>query len=284
MAEQRIRGYLKLPWGQVHYRTIEPAASSGSFAKLPLLLMFHQTPLDSEHYERVLPLLAEFVRPVAIDSPGYGLSDLPPLQNATSGGGTGEWDVEDYGRLTWEIADKFEGERVYLCGRATGSVFAVESAAQCPERVRALVLHGLPVYDDATKAQRLADVEFGAPIVPTAGGEHLVRLWERILGQYPYLEPNEVQWHVERYLAAGPDIARAYRAIWRYDLAAAVARLRAPVLLLGGTRDRVVGWFEDARRLLPDAEWELFEGATDFVADDDPEQFVGRLRRFLGAY
>ena len=111
-----------------------------------------------------------------------------------------------------------------------------------------------------------------------------MRLWERILGQYPYLEPNEVQWHVERYLAAGPDIARAYRAIWRYDLAAAVARLRAPVLLLGGTRDRVVGWFEDARRLLPDAEWELFEGATDFVADDDPEQFVGRLRRFLGAY
>ncbi|NIR58349.1 MAG: hypothetical protein GWO02_01920, partial [Gammaproteobacteria bacterium] len=53
---------------------------------------------------------------------------------------------------------------------------------------------------------------------------------------------------------------------------------------LGGTGDRVYGWFEDARRLLPDAEWELVEGATDFLAADDPERFTGRLRRFFEAH
>ncbi len=283
MAARVIRGYLELPWGQVHYRTVEAAAGPDADAR-PLLLMLHQTPLDSEHYERVLPLLGEFARPVAVDSPGYGLSDRPPPRGDATGGAGAEWDVEDYGRLTWEIADRLGGERVYLFGRATGSVLAVEAAAQRPERVRALVLHGLPVYDDATKAQRLADVEFGAPIAPTADGAHLVRLWERVLGQYPYLEPDAVQWHVERYLAAGPDFALAYRAIWRYDLAAAAARLRAPVLLLGGTRDRVFGWFEEGRALLPDAEWELFGGATDFIAADEPERFVARLRAFLEAH
>jgi len=281
-----MRGYLELPWGQVHYRTVH--ASPGSAAgpagveSRPLLLMLHQTPLDSEHYERVLPLLAEFAIPVAVDSPGYGLSDRPPP--GTAAGGGSEWDVEDYGRLTWEIADQLGGERVYLFGRATGSVLAVESAAQQPERVRALVLHGLPVYDDETKAQRLADVEFGAPTVPQADGAHLVRLWERVLGQYPYLGPDEVQWHVERYLAGGPDFALAYRALWRYDLPAAVARLRAPALLIGGTHDRVFGWFEDGRRLLPDAEWEFFDDATDFIAADAPERFAARLRRFYEAH
>lgn len=281
MAGRVMRGYLELPWGQVHYRTVHAPASAGVEAR-PLLLMLHQTPLDSEHYERVLPLLAEFAHPVAVDSPGYGLSDRPPSGSAAAGGS--EWDVEDYGRLTWEIADQLGGERVYLFGRATGSVLAVESAAQQPERVRALVLHGLPVYDDETKVQRLADVEFGAPIAPQADGAHLVRLWERVLGQYPYLEPDEVQWHVERYLAGGPDFALAYRALWRYDLPAAVARLRAPALLIGGTRDRVFGWFEDGRRLMPDAEWELFDGATDFIAADEPERFAARLRRFFEAH
>ncbi len=284
MAGRVIRGYLELPWGQVHYRTVDVAAGPEGADARPLLLILHQTPLDSEHYERVLPLLAEFTRPVAVDSPGYGLSDRPPPRSDVGSEGDAEWNVEDYGRLTWEIADRFGGERIYLFGRATGSVLAVEAAAQRPQRVRALVLHGLPVYDDATKLQRLADVEFGAPIAPQADGAHLVRLWERVLGQYPYLQPDVVQWHVERYLAGGPDFAMAYRALWRYDLPAAVERLRAPVLLLGGTLDRVFGWFEDARRLLPDAEWELFDGATDFVAADEPERFAGRLRRFLGAH
>ncbi len=54
MAGRVTRGYLELPWGQVHYRAVDAADSAGAEAR-PLLLMLHQTPLDSEHYERVLP-------------------------------------------------------------------------------------------------------------------------------------------------------------------------------------------------------------------------------------
>ena len=278
MAGMVRRRYLDLPWGQLHYRTVDaPGGEVGEGA--PLLLLLHQTPLDSSHYERLLPLLAGFSRPVAIDSPGYGLSDRPPLLD-----GGGEWGVGDYGRLVWEIVEALGAGRIYLFGRATGSVLAVEAAAQRPERVRALVLHGLPVYDDATKERRLADREFGGPLPPAAAGAHLERLWTRVLGQYPYLTPEEVEWHVERYLQAGPDFALGYRAIWRYDLRAGAARLRAPVLLLGGTRDRVYGWFADARRLLPAAEWENFEDATDFIAADEPERFAESLRRFFTAH
>ena len=279
MAGMVRRRYLDLPWGQVHYRTVEASPGAPGVEDLPLLLMLHQTPLDSSHYERVLPLLAGFSRPVAVDAPGYGLSDRPPLLR-----GGEEWGVADYARLTWEIVEALGGGRIYLFGRATGSVLAVEAAAQQPGRVRALVLHGLPVYDEATKEDRLADREFGGPIPPAAGGAHLERLWRRVLGQYPYLLPEEVEWHVERYLQAGPDFALGYRAIWRYDLAAGAARLESPVLLLGGTRDRVYGWFADARRLLPLAEWESFDDATDFIAADDPERFAASLTRFFTAH
>ena len=276
MAGVVRRGYLDLAWGQVHYRMVAGASPPPGGEDPPLLVMLHQTPLDSSHYERVLPLLAEFSRPVAVDSPGYGLSDRPPLL-----AGGDEWGVAEYGRLVWEIVEALGGGRIYLFGRATGSVLAVEAAAQQPERVRALALHGLPVYDEATKAGRLSDREFGGPIEPVAGGAHLERLWNRVLGQYPYLLPEEVEWHVERYLAAGPDFALGYRAIWRYELRAGAARLEAPVLLFGGTRDRVYGWFADARRLLPLAEWEILEDATDFIAADDPVRFAGSLRRFF---
>ncbi|MYH41551.1 MAG: alpha/beta hydrolase [Chloroflexi bacterium] len=279
MAGTVRRRYLDLPWGQVHYRTVDGLAGAAGDGDAPLLVMLHQTPLDSSHYERVLPLLAGFSRPVAIDSPGYGLSDRPPLLPDGI-----EWGVAEYGRLIWEIVESLGGERIYLFGRATGSVLAVEAAAQQPGRVRALVLHGLPVYDRATKESRLADREFGGPIPPEVGGAHLERLWRRVLGQYPYLSPEEVEWHVERYLHAGPDFALGYRAIWRYDLAAAAARVESPMLLLGGTRDRVHPWFADARRLLPLAESESFDGATDFVAADEPDRFAASLRRFLTAH
>ncbi len=75
------RAILELPWGQVHVRS---AGDPGA----PLLLLLHQSPLSSRNYEAVLPLFAAEgnVRAVAVDTPGFGLSDPPPE----------DWSVEDY--------------------------------------------------------------------------------------------------------------------------------------------------------------------------------------------
>jgi pimeloyl-ACP methyl ester carboxylesterase len=260
---QTRRFYLDLPWGQVHGRTTGDSRG-------PTLLMLHQSPLSSRNYERVLPLLAPFCTPVAIDTPGYGNSDPPP----------GVWEVADYAALVLAVADRLGIDRFHLFGRATGAVFALATALSRPARVHSLLLHGLPVYSEAERADRLAN--YAPPYELADSGAHLTWIWSRIRGEYPWIDPLLATQFVRDYLAAGSDFATAYRAMWRYDLRAAMAAgLAMPILLIGGGADRLTEMHARAVALLPRAQAVLLDGATDFAAEQEPERFAQCLRAFL---
>ncbi|MBL8699048.1 MAG: alpha/beta fold hydrolase [Alphaproteobacteria bacterium] len=267
MTPARIaRGYINLPWGQVHYRTAA-AATAG-----PLLLLLHQSPLSARNYDRVLPLLGAFCRPIAVDTPGYGGSDLPEPT----------WEVADYANLVFAVADRLGESRFHLFGRATGTVFALAAAMTQPERLHSLTLHGLPVYTAAERADRLAS--FAPPFAPDDEGGHLAWIWRRIKGEYPWIDPRLATHFVADYLATGGDFATAYRAIWRWDLAGKAQDWRAvPTLLIAGTRDRIGFMHERAVRLLPAARTVTLDGATDFVAEQEPERFAAVLRDMIVA-
>jgi haloalkane dehalogenase len=260
MARTR-RFYLDLQWGQAHGRTIDGAP--------PALLMLHQSPLSSRNYQRVLPLLAPFCTPVALDTPGFGGSDAPP----------DAWEVADYAAFVLAAADRLGVERFHLFGRATGAVFAVAAALARPARVRSLILHGLPVYSEAERQDRLRN--FAPPYQLAESGAHLAWIWSRIRGEYQWIGPELATNFVRDYLAAGGDFAAAYRAIWRHDLRAAAGGLTAPTLLIGGSADRIVAMHERAVALLAHAEAVMLDGATDFVAEQEPERFAQCLQAFL---
>jgi pimeloyl-ACP methyl ester carboxylesterase len=195
-----IKAYMPMDWGQLHYRTV-PADPA-----LPLLIMLHQSPLSSRNYEAVLPLLAGHCRPVALDTPGYGGSSAVPE----------DWTVADYAQVVWDLADRLAAERVFVFGRATGAVFALEAALAQPQRVQGLVLHGMPVYTDAERTDRMQN--FAPPFPAAADGAHLTGIWKRIHNEYPWIGPELATHFAHDFLSAGPDFARSYRAIWRYDL------------------------------------------------------------------
>ena len=260
------RGYLDFPWGQVHYRTV-PARPD-----LPLLLLLHQSPLSARNYDRLLPLLAGACRPVALDTPGYGGSQLPGRQ----------WEVADYAQLVLAVADRLAAPRFHLFARATGTVFAAATALAAPERVRTLVLHGMPVYTDAERADRLAS--FAPPFAPAADGSHLQWIWKRIQGEYPWIDAPLATHFVADYLATGGDFATAYRAIWRHDVrAAAAGGIPVPTMLVAGTRDRIFFMHERAAALLPAARSVVLEGATDFVAEQEPGRLAAPMLEFLAS-
>ncbi|GAA2348864.1 alpha/beta hydrolase [Dactylosporangium salmoneum] len=261
-----VCGTVTLSDRRVHYRTVPAPADR------PLLLMLHQSPLSSRRYRLLLPLLADLVRPVAVDTPGFGESD-PPAPH---------WTVADYAGVVTELVDRFGAGRAILFGRATGAVFALHAAATRPERFRALVLHGMPVYTDEEKADRLAG--FAPPYQLDADGGHLDWIWRRIRGEYPWAPPELVTELVRDYLAAGPDFAIGYRRIWQYDVNPAARALSVPTLLIGGGADRIRQMHERATALLPDARVEYLPDATDFVAEQRPEAFAAVLRRFLGPH
>ena len=266
-AASVVKAYLPMDWGQLHYRTV-PADPS-----LPLLIMLHQSPLSSRNYESVLPWLAGHCRPLALDTPGYGGSSAVPEH----------WTVADYAQVVWDVADKLGAQRVFVFGRATGAVFALEAALAQPQRVQGLVLHGMPVYTDAERADRMRS--FAPPFVPAADGAHLTGIWKRIHSEYPWIDPELATHFTHDFLSAGPDFARSYRAIWRYDLPERLAVAPdLPTLLLGGSADRIAFMHARAVALLPRAQAVWLEGATDFVAEQEPARFAKQLTDFMAAH
>ena len=264
MPVQRI--LIEAPWGQIQARTV--AAS----AELPVLVLLHQSPLSARNYDALLPHLSAFCRPDAIDTPGYGGSDAPPAA----------WEVRDYAAVVWRVADALAASSIALFGRATGAVFALDAALQAPQRVSSLVLHGLPVYTPEERAQRLAN--FAPSYVLDAAGAHLAWIWARIRGEYPHLEPELATRFVADYLAAGPDFAQSYRAIFRHDLPARVLGRQLPsTVLIGGTADRIGFMHPRACALFADARAELIAGADDFVAERAPADFAALLARALAS-
>lgn len=249
------RGYLDFDWGQVHLRAAgDPEA--------PLLLMLHQSPLSSRNYTASLPCLGQKFRAVAIDTPGFGGSDPLPF----------DWDVCDYATFVWDCADRLGAAQIHLFGRATGAVFAVEAAKLRPDAVERLILHGMPVYTDEERAQRMAS--FAPPYDITDNGEHLAWIWNRIHDEYPWIGAELATHFTADFLAAGRDFATAYRSIWRHDLPASLADATLPpTMLLGGGKDRIVAMHDRAVALLPQARAVFLSDATDFVAEQDPEQF-----------
>jgi pimeloyl-ACP methyl ester carboxylesterase len=262
-----IKAYMPMDWGQLHYRTV-PADPA-----LPLLIMLHQSPLSSRNYEAVLPLLAGHCRPVALDTPGYGSSSAVPE----------DWTVADYAQVVWDVADRLAAERVFVFGRATGAVFALEAALAQPQRVQGLVLHGMPVYTDAERTDRMRN--FAPPFPAAADGTHLTGIWQRIHNEYPWIGPELATHFAHDFLSAGPDFARSYRAIWRYDLPQRLSgSADLPTLLLAGSADRIAFMHARAVALLPRAQAVWLEGATDFVAEQSPALFARQLTDFMATH
>jgi haloalkane dehalogenase len=262
MGGTSSRGYVDVHWGQVHYR-------HGGDEGMPTVLALHQSPLSSATYEAAVePLARRGVRLVAPDTPGFGMSDPPPEP----------WTIADYARGVWQFADALGLERIHLLGQHTGAVIAAEAAVQQPERVRGIVLQGLPLYDDAERAEKKRSYAPG--YTPSADGAHLRVIRERILRLYPRLDVAEADRQMIEYLSTGPDYATAYRAVFEHRVDTAGLG-SFPVLLLHGSDDLVDRFTPAVAAALPQARLVTVPGGTDFVVDEQPEAFAAELARHV---
>ncbi|MFD4636226.1 alpha/beta fold hydrolase [Lentzea sp. NPDC058436] len=266
-----MRGaYLDAPWGAVHVLTAGEAPLETQLATgLPPLVMLHQSPLSARRYRKALDGLARFCVPIAVDTPGYGESARPPE----------DWTVDDYADVAWFVADAVGAREPWLFGRATGAVFALHAAARRPGAAKGVVLHGVPVYTDAERADRLAS--FAPPWRATSDGAHLKWIWNRVVGEYPWADPDFTTELVRDYLHAGADFAPSYRAIWRHDLRESVRAAGEVALLLAGSDDRIAHMHPRAVELIRHRSAVVVPGATDFFAEQDPEAFCRVLREVI---
>ncbi|MDX6741071.1 alpha/beta fold hydrolase [Actinocorallia sp. A-T 12471] len=257
-----LRAYAATPHGLVHY------AEQG--AGDPVLLL-HQTPRSWDEYRDVLPLLGARYRAIAMDTLGFGASDRPER----------EWSVELFAEGVLGLCDALGLDRVALVGHHTGGVVATEVAARAPERVRALVLSGVPYVD----AERRAKVAARPPIDHVAvspDGAHLADLWHNRRSFYPADRPDLLQRLVRDALGVVDRVEEGHVAVNSYRMEDRIGLVRAPALVLCGELD------DFSRPDMPalaaglgGAPTELIPGVGVPAPDHRPDLFAAAVDRFL---
>ena len=178
------RGYAETEVGQVHY--VEAGED-------PPLILLHQTASSSVMWARALPYFSKRYHVVAMDTPGFGMSDHPSEQ-PTEG-------IPYYSKAVIGLPDHLGYEQANIVGFHTGASIAVDVAAHSPERVKSqcpvLVLNVEEevLYSYTVKAHAaIAHSEY----VEIPGPEPNVRGWVAVVPEYPREFSDAVMSFVDR--------------------------------------------------------------------------------------
>ena len=252
-----------------HLGRIHVAMAGSGF---PVLLL-HQTPRSWDEYRDVLPLLGSDFRAIAMDTLGFGDSDLP----------VGEPSIELWAQAALAVLDALEEPRAAIVGHHTGAAIAVEIAAAAPARVNALVLSACPFVDAARRAKhegmRVID-----DVVTRNDGAHLTELWARRQPFYPADDADLLRRFMIDALRAGEMAAEGHRVVNRYRMEDRLGLITCPTLVIAPTDD------PHAHPAAPKVAGAIggsilceLSGGMVPLPDQMPEVFSGLVRDFLAA-
>jgi pimeloyl-ACP methyl ester carboxylesterase len=222
-----------------------------------------------------MPALATGRMVIAPDTPGYGASDAPPAPAS----------IEELAIEMVTLMDRLACEGTIppgpfdVAGYHTGSVIAVAMADLRPDKVRRIAPVSLPLYDREEREARKARVTYGPR--PQEDGAHLLTMWGHMQTLFdPRIDTDWKQQSFTENLRSGDRAYWGYRAVYDYDLADALPRLRLPVLLIAPEDDlwrqtTQAAWLLERVKLLP------IRGAGHGLFVLERDRIVAALDHFL---
>lgn len=214
---------------QLHYRR----AGSGS----PVILL-HPSPQSSSFSIPMAQRLACNFTAIAVDTPGYGLSD--PLPGAPRSPA-----LEDYVPALVEFLDALGIGKAAFYGNATGAEIAHLLAYAHPDRVALCMIDTAGHKEDADLNAMLAG--YFPDVTPRRDGGHLLTHWDMVRSLYlfspwqqtdrahrlPIDLPSPAVIHEKMldYLRAGEGYAAAYRPAFYTAKHALISRVTVPATL-----------------------------------------------------
>jgi len=259
------RAYADGPFGQIHFQVLGKGR--------PLILL-HQAPMASGQFDNVLaPLARRGFRAIAIDMPGFGMSDPTPDTPT----------VGDYARVVPAVLDNLGLERAAVLGHHTGALAATETAILYPQRVSALVINGplLVTEEERDKfRQNLHQWELGYAARPHAA--HMVELFDirdRMAGGS--ISPTRLSDYVVQALIGRGAFWYGHHAAYTYDQATRLPKIQQPTLILTNTGDLIYDHALRAQALRPDFAFAALEGGGVDIVDQQPEAWADAVAAFL---
>jgi pimeloyl-ACP methyl ester carboxylesterase len=257
------RRYVGPPGRQTHL--LEGGAPSD---KTPLWCL-HATAYSGRSFTPFLNLLAAHRRVVAPDTCGYGGSDGPdaPL------------DIQGYAQRVLEAVDQAGDTQIDLLGYHTGALIAAELARVAPERVRRLVLIGVPYLDKAEQPawrERLA-----SPMVLGESLDQFEERWDFLVRERdPRISLERAFNNFVDELRAYPQGWRAHDAAFTFDVQTCFARVHQPTLILNPD-NHLSAPSRRAAAALPDARLVELPQLTNGIFDAAPDVLLAAAEAFL---
>jgi pimeloyl-ACP methyl ester carboxylesterase len=116
----------------------------------PTILLLHGFPTSSQMFRNLIPLLADRYHVIAPDYPGYGQSDMPPMDKFT-------YSFDNLARVVDKFTEAVGVTKYALYVQDYGAPIGFRLAAAHPERVTAIVVQNGNAYNEGI------DNEFWVP-------------------------------------------------------------------------------------------------------------------------
>jgi non-heme chloroperoxidase len=244
-------------------------AEQGSPEGHPVVFL-HGWPDSWFSFSRVLPLLPERLRALAIDLRGFGDSDRPPSGYA----------IPDLGADVVALLDALRIERATVVGHSFGSFVARHVALAHPGRVAALVLIGTGIR---TANPVTADLRAAVRDLPNPIPVEFAREFQATTAYRP-IPPEFFDRIVTESLKLPPRLWReTLEQLLDYDDAPRLVGVEARTLLVWGDRDALFSRADQDSCLaaLPAARLAVYEETGHCPNWERPERVAADLAAFV---
>ena len=247
------------------------------------ILLLHGYPTSSHLYRNILPELGKTHRAIAIDLPGYGLSDKPL---------DGTYDYDFFSSALSGFLDGLGIGNTHLCVHDLGGPAGLYWAVHNSGRVRRLAILNTLVFPEVHWTVTAFLLSLRTPglrdylvspkgIVGTMkfGVVHKERLNRDTLT--PYTAPFETRAARKALIKAGSGLGIGGLA----KIAKKLPSLESPLRLIYGVNDRVLPdvakTMQRLKELRPDAELTSLSRCGHFLQEDEPETVAELLADFF---
>lgn len=242
------------------------------WTKAPTLLLLHAAMGSVRRYYAWVPLLCRDYRVVRLDMRGHGASEIPAPESGLS-----------LARLVADVAELLDHlgcASAHIVGNSAGGYLAQQLAMTRPERVQSLMLFG------STPGLKNSQAPSWIPQIEAKGLRAF--LAETIADRLPTdrLDPRHVEWFLDEAARNDPAyIARFVLLMASYDWSGELHRIRCPTLVVVPGNEPIgsTANYEPFRRLVPDVEIRVYEGAPHNICDAFPERCATDVREFLAS-
>lgn len=256
----------------------------------PAVLLAHHFYGSVATWRRVMVGLAPHARVMALDRPGFGLTERPLVTEGRPNPFTRRAAAE----LGWRLLDHLGVDDVVLVGSSAGGTNVLEMYDRAPERVRALVLLSPAITGDVGAPPPLRPL-LHSPQLRRVGP----RLVERIVGDVTrervtrsWADPSRA---TEEDIAPYRQLLSVEgwsRGLWEVmtaeappDLRSLLTRIHVPTTVVTGDTDTTIAPHLTARtaRAIPTGRLEVIEDCGHVPQQERPDEVVRLIRRTLAA-